>query len=189
MPNALPLESSAVSRRGRGYLVGRGVGYVGRMTTTTRKRLRIPAQLRAVLVGSAATFACSTSPSTNPQGDSGPLADTSAPSDGGRDELSPPADSGQDVIADVSVASFDGGPCKIKVPAGKVCETTCVNARAATPMPYACQIYCSRPTSGGPGACSCGDGGAVPMTGVCPGGLEQDCELTALPDGGTEVLC
>jgi hypothetical protein len=133
------------------------------------KRLRVPAQLRAVMMGGVAAFACSSTPSTAPLRDGGSLSDGGPSSDGARD------------------ASFDGGPCKIKVPAGTVCETTCYNIGTNPISPYPCQVYCS-PPDGGPGSCSC-NGGFEPEGGAetCPGLL--NCELDAYPDGGTQVLC
>jgi hypothetical protein len=133
------------------------------------KRLRIPANLRVVVIGSVA-FACSSTPSTGPSKDGGFLSDATDathPPDGPRD------------------ASFDGGPCTIDAPAGNVCETTCYNVRANPIAPYACQVYCAPPNEGGPGNCSCG-GGAPAVAGECPGG--NNCQLTAT-DGGAEVFC
>jgi len=129
--------------------------------TSHTKRLHIPAQLRAVVLGSVAAFACSS---------------TTTPSDGGL--LS---ESGRD-------ASFDGGPCKIEVPAGRVCETTCYNISKDPISPYACQVYCAPPDDAGPGGCTC-NGGIVPDggSGSCPGSLE--CALNATSDGGTRVFC
>jgi hypothetical protein len=85
-----------------------------------------------------------------------------------------------------AMATFDGGPCTITVPKGKVCETTCYNIRENPVEPYACQVYCT-PPDGGPGDCSCNGGMPPPMTGLCPGGA--DCELMGYADGRTEVLC
>jgi hypothetical protein len=86
-----------------------------------------------------------------------------------------------------ALATLDGGPCKIKVPTGTVCETTCYNIETNPVSPYACQVYCSPPDQSGPGSCSC-NGGFEPEGGIggCPGLL--DCELSAI-DGGTRVLC
>jgi hypothetical protein len=134
------------------------------------KRLRIPAQIRAVMIGSVAVFACSSTSSTAPRDDGGTLAETSTKSDAGRD------------------ASFDGGPCKITVPTGRVCETTCYSIYTDPISPYACQVTCAPPEKDGPGTCTCNGGGEPEGgSGFCPGGL--NCELEAYADGGTQVLC
>ncbi len=144
--------------------------------------LRIPAQLRAVLLGGFATLACSSAPSTPPM-DGGLLSDGSS-RDGRSDASRPPADGGRDA----RVTSLDGGPCKIKVPPGNVCETTCYNISTDPPSPYACQVYCTPPDGGGTGHCSCNGGGEPEGgIGICPGGL--DCDLEAFADGGEQVLC
>jgi hypothetical protein len=87
-----------------------------------------------------------------------------------------------------SLTPFDGGPCTIHVPEGKVCETACYYAQGSVgigpvtcpPMTFACQLYCDVP-----------EGGAT--TGAC---FEADgafngcgCTLTVLSNGDTQVLC
>ena len=137
------------------------------------KRLRIPGQLRAVIVGGAAVLACSSTSSTLPSNDGGPLSEAGPSREGGRDASLYP--------------SLDGGPCKIAVPAGKTCETTCYNVTKNPIEAYACQVYCSPPV-GGSGSCSCNGGVALEGgAGFCPGGL--NCDLEAFPGAGTRVLC
>jgi hypothetical protein len=145
---------------------------------SSAKRLRIPVQLRAVIVGGAAVLACSSTSSTVPSKHGGPLSEAGPSRDGGHD-------SGRD--ASPYYPKLDGGPCTIKVPAGKVCETTCYNVEKNPIEAYACQVYCS-PPEGGFGSCSCNGGVALEGgVGFCPGGL--DCEVELFPGAGTRVLC
>jgi len=140
------------------------------------KRLRLPSRLRVVVLGGFGTLACSSSVSTPP------------PVDGGKTESSTASDGSHADGSKIPDASspVDGGPCKLTVPAGKVCETLCHDISTSPPTPYACQIYCAPPDEAGPGRCTC-NGGFYPEMGLCPGA--QDCELQVVADGGTEVNC
>jgi hypothetical protein len=139
------------------------------------KSLRIPARLRAAVIGGVAAVACSSAPTVPPEDGGPPSSDGSSFSD----RFSAPDGP--------RYAPFDGGPCTIEVPAGDVCKTTCYNISTETPSPYICQVYCAPPDDAGPGSCSCNGGVALEGgTGFCPDGL--NCELEATDDGPL-VLC
>jgi hypothetical protein len=116
-----------------------------------RKPLAIPPSLKVVLLGAVA-LGCS--------------------GGGGSNE---PRDASTDVA--IKDASFDGGACKIQVPDGDVCFTTCI-AEALMPdagnVPEACQTYCDLKTN------------------LCyfEGGTQNfNCDYTGPPDGNGEVFC
>lgn len=138
------------------------------------RRLRIPARLRAAVIGGVAAVACSSTPSA-PSDDGGPLTDGGSFSDRHTGPDGP------------RYAPFDGGPCTIEVPAGDLCKTTCYNITTDPPSPYICQVYCAPPDDGGQGSCSCNGGVALEGgAGFCPDGLNCDLEAT---DVGPLVLC
>jgi hypothetical protein len=119
---------------------------------SARKSLAIPPSLKVVMLGVVA-LGCSSS-------------------SGGPTE---PRDASVDVAP--KDASFDGGACKIQVPDGDVCFTTCI-AEALMPdagnVPEACQTYCDLKTN------------------LCylEGGVQNfECDYSGPPDGNGQVLC
>jgi len=87
-------------------------------------RLRIPPSLRVAFVGAGAVALSCSSGSSSSKGDAS--TDSS--------------------VAD---AAFDGGPCRIDVPDGDICVTTCwLEPETKGPdTPSACQVYCNLKTN------------------------------------------